>query len=550
MLGYCVLYTISRVTSPSSPAEPSARAALDFHAVTSYWPAAHAPSGEHILMGVPPALENPFVRLDPSIEPLPYKTYTTLPRIELPRELPAGSRSALEALAPDQLEGTGSLPNLRAVARLALFTNGLLNRQGQLSSGRVVDFRTAGATGARYHLELYFVCADLAELGAGVYHYASDDHTLRPLRLGDWRSELAEAAGAEPSLLRAPLVAVLTSTFWRNAYTYKARAYRHTFWDSGTTLANFIGVAAAMGYPTRVVIGFADHLANRLLGVDGERESAIALCSVGQADPAPYAARDVPPIDHPSRPISAGEVVFPAMMTMHAASRLDTATAAAAWRANPLQRSAGVPTGSLVDVRPLPQAELPRVSIEEVILARRSTRHYDTATPLAFKQLSTLLSLSATPFGFDCLDPEAPPLHDAYVIVNSVAGLQPGAYLHRVREGTLELLRAGDFRATATHLAVNQAYAGDAHVNVYYLADLGSVLARYGSRGYRLAQLEAALYAGRFNLAAHALDLGGVGSTSYDDEVVRFFSPHAAGKHYLFVTVAGVRRRRARLTPP
>ena len=32
-------------------------------------------------------------------------------------------------------------------------------------------------------------------------------------------------------------------------------------------------------------------------------------------------------------------------------------------------------------------------------------------------------------------------------------------------------------------------------------------------------------------------------STSFDDEVVEFFSPHAAGKDYMFVTVFGKRRR-------
>lgn len=46
-----------------------------------------------------------------------------------------------------------------------------------------------------------------------------------------------------------------------------------------------------------------------------------------------------------------------------------------------------------------------------------------------------------------------------------------------------------------------------------------------GNRGYRLAQLEAALYAGRLHLAAEALGLGAVGSTSFDDEVIDVFSP-------------------------
>jgi hypothetical protein len=78
---------------------------------------------------------------------------------------------------------------------------------------------------------------------------------------------------------------------------------------------------------------------------------------------------------------------------------------------------------------------------------------------------------------------------------------------------------------------------------VYYLADLAPILTQYGNRGYRLALLESALYAGRLNLAAHALGLGGVGSTAYDDEVVRFFSPRSDGQTYLFVTVLGNRKR-------
>jgi len=72
------------------------------------------------------------------------------------------------------------------------------------------------------------------------------------------------------------------------------------------------------------------------------------------------------------------------------------------------------------------------------------------------------------------------------------------------------------------------------------------VLEHYGNRGYRLAQVEAALYAGRLHLAAHALGLGAVGSTSFDDEVTDFFSPPAAGASLMFVTVFGARRRRTR----
>jgi nitroreductase len=92
-------------------------------------------------------------------------------------------------------------------------------------------------------------------------------------------------------------------------------------------------------------------------------------------------------------------------------------------------------------------------------------------------------------------------------------------------------------------LACDQDYAADAHVNAYTLTDLARVLEHFDDRGYRLAQLEASLIGAKLQLAAHALGLGAVGSTAYDDEVTAYFSPHAANKSFMFVAVFGARRR-------
>jgi hypothetical protein len=43
---------------------------------------------------------------------------------------------------------------------------------------------------------------------------------------------------------------------------------------------------------------------------------------------------------------------------------------------------------------------------------------------------------------------------DEYLIVNSVDDLAPGVYVHHVADGQLEPLRRGNFRDTATRLAV------------------------------------------------------------------------------------------------
>src|SRR5207253_10941119 len=103
----------------------------------------------------------------------------------------------------------------------------------------------------------------------------------------------------------------------------------------------------------------------------------------------------------------------------------------------------------------------------------------------------------------------------------------------------LEQLRAGDLRARAGYLDLEQALAYDASVNIYYLADLEAALARFGNRGYRAVQLEAGILGGKVYLAAYALRLGATGLTFYDDEVIRFFSPHAEGKSAIFLVAVG-----------
>jgi hypothetical protein len=72
-------------------------------------------------------------------------------------------------------------------------------------------------------------------------------------------------------------------------------------------------------------------------------------------------------------------------------------------------------------------------------------------------------------------------------------------------------------------------------------------LARFGDRGYRAAQLEAAVVGGRLYLAACALGFGATGLTFFDDDVTHFFSPHAAGKSVMFLVAAGVPGRRSML---
>jgi hypothetical protein len=71
------------------------------------------------------------------------------------------------------------------------------------------------------------------------------------------------------------------------------------------------------------------------------------------------------------------------------------------------------------------------------------------------------------------------------------------------------------------------------------MVNLQKILESFGNRGYRIAQLDAAITGGRMYLAAYAFNLGATGLTFYDDLVTNFFSPHAKHKDTMFMIALG-----------
>src|SRR5918996_2820427 len=194
--------------------------------------------------------------LDWSNQPRPFKIYPDLEPIPLPHDFPASGVSALTAIAGRMENGAGRLPSLGQLAYLLFFSAGITKRRP--GPGSEVAFRAASCTGALYEIELYVVCQDLPGLAAGVYHFGPADFALRELRRGDFRRVLADATGDEPTVRHAPVTVVCTGTYWRNAWKYRARTYRHFGWDNGTMLANLLATATALNLPARVLTGFVD----------------------------------------------------------------------------------------------------------------------------------------------------------------------------------------------------------------------------------------------------------------------------------------------------
>jgi SagB-type dehydrogenase family enzyme len=488
-------------------------------------------------------LMNPHHPYDPMRHPLLFKRYEDLDPIPVsldPQPLGAPALAAIATSIASTSEG--QIPDLDMLARILHFSVGI-TKTLRFAWGEM-QFRAAACTGALYHIELYLVCGALPGLEAGVYHVDPSELALRCLRKGDHRGALVDATADEPAVANAPALLVYTDVFWRNAIKYQAREYRHAFWDSGTIIANSLATAAACSLPGKVVTGFIDASVNQLLDLDTYREVALVLVPIGYA---PQISADRPPaiesLALQTVPISDYEIDFPAIRQMHEASSLTSREETRAWREATPAGTTTAPAGALIELEAYTDAEMPHDALETVIIRRGSTRQFSPES-ITFPELSTILEKANHTIPTDVPRSPRAPLNQLYLIVNAVDGLQAGTYVFHRELNTLELLRQGDFRHQAGQLALGQALAADASVNVFFLTNLWLILDRLGNRGYRAAQLEASITAGRFYLGAYALRLGATGLTFYDDAVIEFFSPHAQDKSVMFLVALGKRARR------
>ena len=477
--------------------------------------------------------------LDWANQPAPFKIYPKIEPFPLPRDLPQTGVAALSAVAePVRSSRADRVPGLQDLARILFFSAGITKQRAH--PGGHFYFRAAACTGALYEIELYLVAGDLPGLEGGVYHFNPGDVSLRLLRKGDFRGNLGQATAIEPAVAHAPVTVICTGTYWRNAWKYQARTYRHFGWDNGTLLANMLAVSRASGQPAEIVLGFVDTAVNHLLDLDTQREVSLCLVPIGHTTESPLPApKGAPALGLETIPVSQHEVEYPAMREMHDASSLESEQEVTQWRmVQPVQLPSPL-TGEAVRLQPLPEEEQPRDTIEQVILRRGSTRRFDKAASITLTQLSTVLDCVTRGLPADFLVPPGAQLNDLYLIVHSVEGLKSGAYFFDRDRRALELLDEGNFRAEAYHLGLDQELPADACVDVFFLADLTRILERYGNRGYRAVQLEAGVIGGKIYLAAYAQRLGGTGLTFFDDDVIKFFSPHANGKSAIFLVAIG-----------
>jgi hypothetical protein len=239
-----------------------------------------------------------------------------------------------------------------------------------------------------------------------------------------------------------------------------------------------------------------------VLGVEPPREEPVALLAIGRSERAQGPVR-LEPIADTSPALSPREHRFAEAEQAQAASSLATADEVRRWReaAQGLGGPGGV--GSQPD------------RLEEVVLRRGSARDF-TTEPIGSDELAAVQDWACAPVPGDL-----PPLCSAFVVAHALEGLEPGAYRFEP-PGRFEPVGGPVSRRETARICLEQPLGGNAAATLFFTADLDRLLAVLGGRGYRAAQLDAGIRAGRTSLGAYARGLGATGLTFYDDEVSRY----------------------------
>lgn len=481
--------------------------------------------------------------LDWANKPSQFKTYEDLTSILLPRNFPLPEAESFSAISGRSIQKLAHDLGLDELAELLYFSAGL-TRKYRFGS-ELHYMRAASATGALYPIELYVVARDIHGLDAGVYHFDPLGFQLSRLRRGDYRTELAGLSNE--SIATAPATIAFSSLAWKNSWKYEARSYRHWFWDGGVIAANLLAVSTAMGLPTKIIQGFIDQTVDDLLGLHDGKEATVLLAPIGSGSQGSrdHSPKKIGPNRFKVQPLSTEETEYPSIWEAHRASYLQNREEIDKWTTRRLAQPHLARTEyAKVALAPLIADTATSRRLGEVILQRGSTRKF-ARLAITLSQLSTILRTSTGPIPRDYL-PEGDSLIEVYFTANAVEGLDPGAYFYSNQQESFEQLKRGELRQMSAYLCLGQPLFGDASVVFFLMTRLQDVLGALGNRGYRAAQLEGGIVAGKIYLSAYSLGLGASGSTFYDDAVTELFSPHAKEKSTMIAVGLGVPAYKAR----
>lgn len=436
--------------------------------------------------------------------PNPFRHYDGVPLLDLPADPQEPQVPALEVL-----QG-GSGPALACdgpafLSELLFYSAAISASKRVPSTGGKYALRVNPSSGNLHPTEFHFLTRGLKDWPDGLYHYRPSSHMAEQRALGDIATKLTGVS--------APVVFLLTSIAWREAWKYRNRAYRYCLHDIGHAWQALALAARAIGCESHAIAHFPDDEIARVFELNEDEWPMLLVGLHGKAIPLrdPDAGRMIWFGGRANR-LSNEITGYPCIESMHTATKLAPSS-------NPIARAEPAEARSGEILLPPPGSSARGFGV--VARRRRSALDFrggDSSLP--FAGLSAILDAAVRPFYADFGDSQFVKL---YLYAHRVKGVAPGVYRHWPKRGELEQLRPGDQRVAAAGLSLGQDLAGNACVAFSMIGDLNRAARAHGDRGYRYVHFEAGAIGHRLYLASEAIGFRATGiGAFFDDQVNRY----------------------------
>ena len=244
------------------------------------------------------------------------------------------------------------------------------------STGSTYALRVNPSSGNLHPTEFHFCTRGLVEWPDGLYHYRPSSHMAEQRALGDFCRKLVTT---DP-----PLVFVLSSIVWREAWKYKDRSYRYCLHDIGHAWQALALAARAMGCESFAVGQFEDDKIAEICLLNKDEWPMLIVQLVGSSIPQDLLGPGERHLQggQPNR-LSEEQIAYPSIEKIHASTKLlvEPASPDVGWRPGRRRGNA------------LPQPVSTNRTFGEVVRTRRSALDFRGGNEsISLSQLATLLA--------------------------------------------------------------------------------------------------------------------------------------------------------------
>lgn len=144
------------------------------------------------------------------------------------------------------------------------------------------SLRTSPSGGARHPLDTYVAVSRVSGMEPGLYVYLPNGHSLWRKAAHPGMDRLLEACNGQAFAASAPVLLIWAAVPSRSSWRYGPAAPKLVLLDAGHACENLCLACEHLGLGTCAIGAYSQEEADRILGLDGQREMTVYMAPVGR----------------------------------------------------------------------------------------------------------------------------------------------------------------------------------------------------------------------------------------------------------------------------